>query len=293
MAARVQSWFDNRNLIRLASWGTAAAAALIVAGLATISGTGSQRIAVAEATLTGSRAPAPVTLARSGEGSTEAETRRLNEAIRLLAADRDRLLNRVASLERNVDDITGSIKRQSRQPPLPQISARRADTIASLPQIPAKTTPEAAETPAAGPARAPPDTPKWLTDSPRAWPSKSVAFVMAPMVEPREMASAVPATAEPPTAPAATRTTFGVDIGGGSNLNRIRALWNAARNRHARLFAGLHPVVSLRDDRGGDIRLLVGPLDDAGAAASLCARLGAAHVTCSIQPFDGQRLVER
>src|SRR5947208_16915903 len=38
----------------------------------------------------------------------EAE-RRLNEAVRALAADRDRLASRVAALERNLDDVTGSI----------------------------------------------------------------------------------------------------------------------------------------------------------------------------------------
>ena len=38
------------------------------------------------------------------------ETRRLEDAVRKLAADRDRLKERIASLERNFDDMTGSIK---------------------------------------------------------------------------------------------------------------------------------------------------------------------------------------
>src|ERR1041384_6531241 len=39
------------------------------------------------------------------------EGRRLAETVRSLAADRDRLLARIATLEQNVDGITGSIAR--------------------------------------------------------------------------------------------------------------------------------------------------------------------------------------
>jgi hypothetical protein len=38
------------------------------------------------------------------------ETRRLEDAVRKFAADRDRLKERIASLKRNFDDMTGSIK---------------------------------------------------------------------------------------------------------------------------------------------------------------------------------------
>ena len=43
----------------------------------------------------------------------ENETRRLSETVQALTADRDRLLARVASLERSLEDVTSSIKRQA------------------------------------------------------------------------------------------------------------------------------------------------------------------------------------
>jgi hypothetical protein len=86
-----------------------------------------------------------------------------------------------------------------------------------------------------------------------------------------------------------------VDIGGGVNLEQVRALWRTASAKHAPLFAGLHPIIALRESRPGvlDIRLLVGPLADAGQAARLCGYLIAAKIKCSTHPFDGQRLAER
>src|ERR1043165_286879 len=49
-------------------------------------------------------AKAPVQLANQ-----EAEQRRLSEAVRTLAADRDRLMARINTLERSLDDGTGSL----------------------------------------------------------------------------------------------------------------------------------------------------------------------------------------
>lgn len=297
MAARKNSPFDNRALIRLATWGTGAAVALAVAGLTTLSTTGSQRIALAATTWTGDGAPGQVTVAQVTETrNVEAETRRLNEAIRLLAADRDRLITRVASLEHNVDDMTGSIKRQAQQPPLPSIpqAEPEAKTTASLPAIPAAapeaTTSAGAETAAAN------DTPEWLADQFKAWPSAAVAFEMAPMPEPEIQTGSVPlSSASPQAQPDAVRAEFAVDIGHGSNLEQVRTLWRALRTKHARLFAGLRPIIALREDHPGtiDIRLLVGPLANAGEAARLCGYLIAAKVRCSTQPFDGQQLAER
>ncbi len=304
MATRRNKRFDKRALVRLTSWGTGAAVALMVAVLTSFSSTGSQRMGFAVAALTQGAEPQPVTVARltPRPSDTDGERRRLNEAIRLLAADRDRLLTRVASIERNLDDMTGSIKRQAEQPPLPQISGPRTETTASLPEIPATAPPAtaAARPTAATVSPFPQDVPEWIANRPDPWPNTSVAFEMAPAAfdAPTQVASAptAPATAEPPpAAPAATRTEFGVDIGGGSNLDEVRALWNAARAQHTRLLGGLRPIVSIRGARTGavDMRLIVGPLANASAAAKLCASLGAADVMCSTRPFEGERLAVR
>ncbi|MEX0752504.1 MAG: hypothetical protein WD073_06210 [Xanthobacteraceae bacterium] len=275
--------FDHRSLIRLTTWGAGAAVALIIAALTSITSTGSQRIGNVRVALTGSGAPSQVTTARLTQppANGEAERRGLTEALRLLAADRDRLLNRVASLERNFDDMTGSIKRQAEQPPLPQIPNWQPHADKTSPETPTAAAPITnAATPASSTALAAleQDVPEWLADRQEFWPRASVAF---------DIASA--------PAAAATRTEFGVDIGGGSDLEEVRALWNAARAKHSRLLAGLHPIIALREARTGglEIRLIVGPLANASAAAKLCARFGAADVMCSTSPFDGQRLAMR
>src|SRR6266851_9052174 len=98
-----QRAFNMRALWRLGIWGSSAAAALALAVVAGYSETGSRRLMAATAPPAGAavaqRAPAAATpqpAARPSE--TEAETRRLAEAVRALAADRERLAARVGTL---------------------------------------------------------------------------------------------------------------------------------------------------------------------------------------------------
>ncbi len=293
MAARESNRLDKRALVRLTSWGVAAAVSLLVAGLSTISTTGSQRMGTAVTSLAGGDEPSQTTVAQlASRSDVDAERRRMNEAIRLLAVDRDRMLTRVGSLERNVDDITGSINRQaSPYGPFPQSSSLQP--AAPMPATPASPS----VTSAAPPASAAP--PEWLANAPAPWPSLSSGFEMAPLPQiPTRMAALPPAStaAEAPSAtPPANRTEFGVDIGSGSNLDEVRALWATARTEHPRLLSTLRPIVAVREDKTGaaDMRLIVGPLPNASAAAKLCASLGAADVMCSTRPFVGQNLSQR
>jgi hypothetical protein len=58
----------------------------------------------------------------------------------------------------------------------------------------------------------------------------------------------------------------------------------------------LRPVVAVRESgRAGvpELRLIAGPLANAGAAARTCASLQAKGVTCQTTVFDGQRLALR
>ena len=66
-------------------------------------------------TMTGSIQAAPAPAQRDFDA--ERETRRLSEAVRVLISDRDRLLTRVASLERNLGTMTGSIQAAPALPP--------------------------------------------------------------------------------------------------------------------------------------------------------------------------------
>src|SRR5260370_19385652 len=99
------------QLARLGIWIGLATVAVVTALLTARTETGLRRIA----NLLAPEASEPVRSAKiagpqiaSRQVDQEVE-RRLNEAVRALAADRDRLASRVAALERNLDDVTGSI----------------------------------------------------------------------------------------------------------------------------------------------------------------------------------------
>jgi hypothetical protein len=275
--------FDGLAIVRLTSWATAAAVALGVAVLASLTLAGSQRIGSAIAGLAGGAVRPPAQLA-ARQADIENDRRSLNEALRLLASDRDRLMARVASIERNLDDITGSIKSQMAARPMPEINSLQDP--ANFDALPAITARSSSAKRAA--------LPDWLANVPEPWPSPSSAMVFAPG-PPSPPASAVRVGALPEAQPMATtvsRTEFGVDIGSGSDLDEVRMLWNAAKARHGRVFGNLRPIVVRREDRAGfpDYRLVIGPLSNASAAAKLCAALGAADTMCSTRPYQGERL---
>ena len=281
MDATDQDRATHSGLLRLTSWATAAAVALTVASLASLSPTGSERVNVAIASLTGGGVETRqvAQLARR-ESDIENERRSLNETLRLLASDRDRLATRVGSLERNLDDITGSFKSQMARPSpaRSQPQEPEADLVDSLPAI-------ASDAPPVKPAA----VPAWLANLPEPWATtESTSSNPFPPVPAR--VSALPETTAPTTI--ASRTEFGVDIGSGSNISDVRLLWNAARTQHGKLIGNLRPLVVKREDaRGGaDYRLIVGPFANAGAAARVCASLGAADVMCSTRTYQGERL---
>ncbi len=267
--------FTMRALWRLAIWGTAAAASLLVAVLAGFSERASQRMMAARAAPDAmlQALPSAIELARD----LDVETRRLAESVRVLSADRDRLAVRVALLERNLEDVTGSIKQQA------AISgAPTAGPAGSLP-VPAAGTPPAPGTPKA--AALAPTTPK---DPARAPTAATEARAK------EQAASAAAAGNDTGAEPAENKTELGVDLGGATNFEALRTLWNAARSRHAALFEGLHPVVAARENgrsKAVELRLIVGPLASAQAAARLCAKLRAARRHCQPATFEGKRLV--
>ena len=100
--------FGMRDLWRIGCWGFAAAGALALAVLASSTDGSNERLALALAQWRGIAQPTSVASSRPFD---DKEARRLAEAVRLLTADRDRLLTRIATLEHSVDDITGSIAR--------------------------------------------------------------------------------------------------------------------------------------------------------------------------------------
>jgi hypothetical protein len=186
----------------------------------------------------------------------EAEQRRLSEAVRVLAADRDRLQARLNTLERSLEDVTGSIPPASANPK-PSAAPTQSVTAAPLPAI--STTAQ----PSAGNNQARVTAGHLATGSPSA--SESVA----------------------------TKNEIGVDVGGNASIEGLRSLWATLKASQPAMFEGLRPVIAVREGQKPgtiELRLVAGPLPNASIAARLCAALSAANQACQPTVFDGQRL---
>jgi hypothetical protein len=269
---------DMRGLRRLAIWGLSATAALAIAVAAAFSDAGSRRLLASappsNAASVVQKAAPPVAPAPD----RDAESRRLAEMLGVLVADREQLVARIGAIERNLEDVTGSIQRQAAAAaaaPSPPVPASPA-AAAPAPPPPSK---EAALTPAepGNPARPPP--------APVAPGSPGGADqALAPVESP-----VVPAAAESAT----SRTEFGVDVGGAASFDGLRVLWASTKGSNAALLEGLHPVVATRENsrtKAVELRLIAGPLANVEAAARLCAMLTAARRYCQPVAFEGQRL---
>jgi hypothetical protein len=201
----------------------------------------------------------------------ESASRQLAQAVHGLAEDRDRLATRLTALqrdiERDMEDVTGSIKKQveavkaakSQPPPWP-------DDAPPVPMTPADV---AAMVKAVSPAPAAPANP----------PSPN---------PPAAAASPSPADASP--SPAAA---YGADIGTAQTMKALHTRWTWLRTAHPTLFDGLQPLVSLKQNPRSnrtELHLVVGPYSNADAAAQFCDFVLPFHLTCQPAMFDGSRL---
>jgi hypothetical protein len=242
----------------------------MLAVFAAYSQAGSERLAAGEPP----RAATPVVLAGQ-TAQNDAETRRLADAVRALATDRERLLARISALEHSVEDITGSIKRQT--PPT-------APAANAAPAAPAPPTPTAAVTLPRGDSAAAPAVPIPPAEQTAAPPQAAAhredkLTSVAP--------AAAPAEEEPPAAP---KTEIGADVGGATNFNGLRVLWNSLKGSNGGLLEGLHPLVSVKETpgRSAELRLIVGPIADPDAASRFCVTLSVNRRYCQPTNFEGQ-----
>lgn len=260
--------FTMQSLWRLALWGSTASVALLVAILTTRSEVGSQRAGMAFSLLFGPHRGQAATQVAQHPFDAESAARQLAQAVRGLAEDRDRLMTRLAAVEHNMDDMTGSITRQ-----IEEAKARTAE--ASVPPWPNDAPPLAAD-----PA--------------------TLASVVAPVVPaPGAMALLPPslpmaaADQAPPdgSTTALQPTAYGVDIGGAASIQALHTRWAGTRSAHPELFAGLQPFVTLKQSPRSnrvELRLVVGPLPSGKAAAQLCASLAAVQQSCQPTMFKGE-----
>src|SRR3954470_9936139 len=242
------------QLARLGAWISLATLAVIVVIFVARTESGIRRIAMLLAPAEAERISKAPQLVNRSTGQ-EAEQRRLAEAVRNLTADRDRLAARLTVLERNLDEVTGSIP--------PKAAAQQSPVTPTVPPspLPAPAPPVQAGQPA----------------------STSQARVAAGHL----------ATGANAADSVATKTEFGVDIGGNASIDGLRSLWSSLKASQPALFDGLRPVIAVREGQKPgaiELRLIAGPLPNASIAARLCAALAAANQPCQPTVFDGQRL---
>ncbi|WP_407154120.1 hypothetical protein [Bradyrhizobium sp. STM 3557] len=91
------------------------------------------------------------------------------------------------------------------------------------------------------------------------------------------------------------KTEFAVDLGTANSVNGLRALWRGLAKANGEL-AALSPIIMVKEGNGGlgmQLRLGAGPLNDAAAAARICASLAERQRPCETAVYDGQRLAMR
>jgi hypothetical protein len=177
-------------------------------------------------------------------------------------------------------------------------AAKPESARAELPKI--ETKPE--------PAKPSPATPLVATQSMMAPPDPAAAKLVEPgkaqgpvIVSPiPDVIAAAPsandAEADDDGAPKASlrRTEFGVDLGTANSVNGLRMLWlGLLKSRSNAQLAALRPIIVVRENTNGlgmQLRLVAGPLHDAGAAAKICAVMTENKRPCETTIFDGQRL---
>jgi hypothetical protein len=246
-AAAPSAFAVLRKLRNCTLWMAGAAVAVALAVLAGHSQIGAERLS---AMLHPSR---PQQTANKFDPETA--TRQLADAVRVLASNDEQLRGRVAAVEHDLDDVTGSIR---------QVAAasevKRTDdgpTVSATAALTAST---------AAPINSPPPPPPAFSQGDAATP-------------------ATPA-APPPT-------QYGVDIGSGLSLQALRARWQTLRQAHPALLDGMEPIVSVRETPHTgklELRLVVGPLAHPGAATQLCQALTMFGMFCQPAVYDGQHL---
>ncbi|MGB6320123.1 MAG: hypothetical protein WBF64_01185, partial [Xanthobacteraceae bacterium] len=212
--------FTMQGLRRLAVWGAAAASAVLVVVLASRSEVAAERFALIL------HHPKP---AAAPVFDAQAATAQLAEAVQGLKANDEQLQSRLAAVEHDVDDVTGTITKQ--------IQAAAASRHEDGPSLAAT-----------------------------ALASASIAPVD---ILPAPASAVLPATikTEPEIAAPPPKTAFGVDIGSGLTLQALRMRWAAIRTGHPQFFESLEPIISVREvphTNKIELRLVAGPIAQPG-----------------------------
>lgn len=259
-------------LVRLGGWAGAALLAVGLLALTAQTEIGSERLHSVLALASAQPAIAKAEL----PPENDAEIRRLETLVLALTDDRERLSNRIANLERKLEDTTGSIKQQQ---------ATLAAKVASPPPAPAM--------PILAPLSMPPAAVaagSW--PAPALPPAETVTAAPAPVSVPLPPERVALVPAEEPEGP--RKPEIGIDLGGAANLEVLNARWAAVKANFGPQLAGLYPRAQTTNRSGSaNYRLLAGPLPNTATAAQVCAHFITARITCRTVRFEGERLVQR
>lgn len=270
-----------RKLWRLCAWGGAATTALAAVVLVTYTQTGSQRLQLA---FTGTSALTEPRLTIAADPpnrdieirklAQDVETRRLADAVRTLTADRDRLVARVATLERNIEDMTGTIK--------------AAQAAAQTGKTPAKDVVKEALAVSQTMASAPETTVAHAEPAQATTQQQAEATEQIPLPPIRTAAAAATDTT---TASIPAKPEYGLELASSSSADVLRAQWAMIKANYGPALPALQPFAVMRTRNGvTTYRLIAGPLPTIAAATQACARLAAARVACRPAKLEGQRL---
>ena len=318
---------DRTALWRLGSWGAASVGAVIVALLASQSSIGWRRDQVVAADLL-RQSQQIQALARESQNETRrlasaidtlnSDRDRLYSRVTILEQGLDSVTGAIARQNSAVASApaapTSSPTAESQpapQSPAPALApaASPVATVAPTPEKPRTALPEqaaaAASSAGQGASNAPAPTPLMASKSIMAPPDSAAGKLIEPdpatPPKPEVVASAPPGDNPPADASqaeaaqqAVQRTEFGVDVGGANSLNGLRALWRGLlKSKSTASLATLRPIIVVKESNTGlgmQLRLVAGPLNDAAAAAKICAALVESQRTCETAVFDGQRL---
>jgi len=284
---------ERDTVWRLCGWGVSAVAAAGMLALTIQSDVGMQRLNV----LTGTP-PLPVRMAQVEPRAPEKdpETLRLQAEVRSLIADRDRIAMRFATLERHLDEVTGSVQKHAATPaPAPTAPPPQVAAVSATPAAPAKPAIPAID-PLAMPA---------ITGSIGGWPqaaepeeepARTAALETKDVPRAPTPLAALPAQEEPvsPAPRLGGKAEYGIDLGGARDMEALRQRWATIKANLGPLLTGLQPI-AVRDRKPGstELRLVVGPMPNLAAARQVCTRFAAAHVSCQASKFDGESIVQR
>lgn len=286
---------ERDTVWRLCGWGSSAVLALGALALTIQSDLGRTRIDV----LVGN-APPPQSM-RTAQveprvPEKDPETLRLQAEVRALIVDRDRIAMRFATLERHLDEVTGSVQRQAAAPaPSPTAPPPQVAAVSTTPAAPPKTAIPIID-PLALPA---------ITGSIGGWPQAAEPEqepARAAALETRDVPrapsplAALPVQEEPisPAPRLGGKAEYGIDLGGARDMEALRQRWATIKANLGPLLTGLQPI-AVRDRKPGstELRLVVGPMPNLAAARQVCTRFAAAHVSCQASKFDGESIVQR